>query len=225
MQVAKEPQWYRSEVSSKRKPKERAIKGQVDPALREKHRSIWLSAQIQYRGQGRTQLQKILRNTYYWLLRNDRAWFEANSPERVEKASRISADYWKELDGRISAAVAELAASFLDSEDRLKRITRGMLATELRRRKVINRRIDLTDLLNHLPCTAEILDRIIETPKDFAIRKIILAVKWYAKEKRIPSRDQLMHKAAIGAHRHDPDVQRALDEGIEMLLGNSDIFR
>jgi hypothetical protein len=83
-------------------------------AARNEARRSWLRALKMSRGQGMKLTRSIEPAAYAWLYRNDRAWLEANLPDRLPRSSRtFSHVSWderdRELKTKIQVTVLELA--------------------------------------------------------------------------------------------------------------------
>lgn len=133
------------------------------------YRKEYSKLREQYPGLSRTELGRIDLSTYNWLIRNDREWYESNSPEaKSPKGIRKKIDYSSD-DANILNKAKLLISSWPVYEKNLNKFVRK---SKWRLLELLKIRKNDEFLKTYYPNTVKFLKENIETADDFYKRKI-----------------------------------------------------
>jgi hypothetical protein len=161
-------------------------------AARAKYRAKWLSVRKNHPRAGRRRLQTLAYYTWWWLSKNDREWLESNSPRSRTPPPPPSRPDWKKVDREVSAEVESAVLQMMKAGGKPARISKAAVIA------VVGRRGWLEGGLSKLPRTAKILEKYLETPEDFAIRRLIWTAEQFRAARIIPTRPQLIERSGLG---------------------------
>jgi hypothetical protein len=193
----------------------RSLNGLASKGLdvRDIHRGRWSKIVAENPKANRTALRGIEPLTYSWLLKNDKQWFEDNSPRRTiyGGGGRWVVD-WSKRDKEHSATVFETAERLLTAPGRPVRVSHTKIARE----------VGIVTLVRvnagKLPLTMRALEEKSETATSFAIRRIRWAADCYRKERIPAKRWQLKLRAGVNnTMACKPTVRAAFDEDTQAL--------
>jgi hypothetical protein len=174
-------------------------------------RSKWFSAIKQNQKITMKALRSKLPREYAWLLRNDSQWLERHKPSpknRIQTKSNID---WRRRDAEHAAAVRVTVSSLKNAPGRPVRVTKTAIG------RAIGAVTLLQQKLHKMPLTAQVLASVVETRKDYAVRRVWWAARCYQQEGIIARIWQLILRANVYRWRKAIQVQSALDAAIEML--------
>jgi hypothetical protein len=98
------------------------------------------------------------------------------------------------------------------------KISISAIGRELGQRRAIHTSLD------KLPSTAKILNDLVETVEDFAIRRVQWALERFHEENLYPKRWQLVHRAALSQKIAEaPQVKAAIDAAMQLNELNSTV--
>jgi hypothetical protein len=155
---------------------------------------------------GRRVLQKSLPGIYAWLAKNDREWLKAHtpiSPSRVPPGPQID---WESKDREIVETVKVSAHRLKHTDGYPARLTLTAIGRDIGHQRTLYHHLD------KLPLTKLALSEVIETPEDFAIRRILWSACRYQEENILPTRKQLANRVHVFRNLAElPRVKEAID--------------
>lgn len=185
---------------------------EVNSAILETYRNHWLKTIRENPGAGRSELRKKAGGEYIWLLRHDREWFEANTPQRMKSLGPPKLTDWEKRDAELAAEARAAAARIMSAPGRPVRASRTAIARDIGVLETIYKRGHL------LPLTIKALAEVAETAESYAIRRIWWAVECYREEKVRPAAGQLQMRAAVRTQMlRKPEVSEAYDKARKSL--------
>lgn len=184
-----------------------------DPDLRERHRKRWSEEVAANPNVGRSELGRMAaRETYCWLLKYDKKWFEDNSPARRRKVGTAVRIDWSQRDESLSAAIPETASKILKAAGRPVRASSTRIATELGILEVLRKKF------TRLPLTAKTLEEVSESQTSFIIRRIRWAADCYRQANVPANRWKLQNRAGVSNRMsRNPVVKAAYEECAQAL--------
>jgi DNA-binding transcriptional MerR regulator len=143
---------------------------------RQLHRQRWLKLMQENPDKGRLQLRRLAGYTATWLCKNDREWWEKNSPGKkfVQASNMVD---WNARDKEILEVVKHTVKDILESSEKPQRISLRLIKTRSGLKS-----FDL--LLDKLPMTREYIHSVIETPMELHRRRIQWAIRKLRDEKK-----------------------------------------
>ncbi len=183
--------------------------------MRTQYRQEWLKILKENSQASRQELMDISNFHYLWFRRNDSDWIEEHLPE-PQKVSRNSDILdWEMIDLEVSREVEKVCNEILSINEFPVRVS----ITEIINRTGYKTWIEKRE--KKLPLTTEIINRFLEEPEDYMIRKVKWAEEEFLKEGRIPTRLQFTIKAVVrNKTSTSAKVQKAIDESLARLKGN-----
>ncbi|MFU0827929.1 MAG: TnsD domain-containing protein [Lachnoclostridium sp.] len=133
------------------------------------HREKWLQIVRENPDKGRLELRRLAKYTCVWLCKNDREWWEKNTPAKKYIQAYSNVD-WETRDKEILQHVKQTVQEILESDEKPQRISLRLIKT-----KSGLKSFDLQ--LDKLPLTKEFTNSVIETPVDLHKRRIQWAVR------------------------------------------------
>jgi hypothetical protein len=193
------------------------------------YRAQWLALVEAAPEKGRTSLQKEAARIYTWLCSNDLDWLIAHQPpskrgeKRKPKKKELTVQNLKakqQLQDEISydaitaEAVKNAAHQILLAPGRPRRVTKTAISSYILKPDLLGKNRDKA------PLTTQALEEVVETPEEFAIRRIRWIMEQYQKEHIIPSRSVFLSKTNFRRHIHLPGVKEAFESAMaELGLG------
>lgn len=174
-------------------------------------RARWKTLRKAYPRATRSELRAREPALWAWLHRHDKDWFTAHQPPRQQHASQRTRVDWEARDRQLFLELIACARDILQNPGRPIRITRAELQRRASKPDLFN-----SSLIGKLPRSARVARRLVESRKQFALRRIQWCVGTYRAEGDLPARWQLVRRAAL---RHDMELKcaDALDAAIEAL--------
>lgn len=136
---------------------------------RQLHREKWLKLMQDNPEKGRVQLRRLAGYTATWLCKNDREWWEQNSPGKKFVQANNMVD-WSARDREILEKVKHTVKELLDCNEKPQRISLRLIKTRSGLKS-----FDLQ--LDKLPLTEEYIHSVIETPMELHRRRIRWAIR------------------------------------------------
>jgi hypothetical protein len=186
-------------------------RSQQSENLREVYRTRWLTLSAANPNLGRSDFMQLEPNAYQWLVRKDKAWFEANlPPKRVSRggAPRVN---WQERDSNLLRAVAAAVGEILTHGGKPKRVT----ILEIGRRSGTPDRL-MRDL-PRLPRTAAYLDVLVEDQDQWHRRLLSWAAEQFRIECSAPPMYKLLRRAGLRANQLSPAVRSEMQQIVDNL--------
>lgn len=190
------------------------LKGKVVAAAWEKKRrscrSKWLSAMKQGQNIALKTLRLKLPREYAWLQQHDAKWLDGNKPQpQRQKLSTISVD-WKRRDAEYAAAVKASAFQLKEASGRPVRVTRTAIGRALGAITLLRRK------LHRMSLTAQVLEGVVETREQFAVRHVWWAAGLYCEEDVLPREWQLVMRASVYSLREILAVKCAVEGAMDL---------
>jgi hypothetical protein len=135
---------------------------------RQYHRKKWLQIVRENPDKGRLELRRLAKYTCVWLCKNDRGWWEKNTPAKKYVQAYSNVD-WETRDKEILQHVKQTVQEILESDEKPQRISLRLIKT-----KSGLKSFDLQ--LDKLPLTKSFINSVIETPMDLHKRRIQWAI-------------------------------------------------
>jgi hypothetical protein len=179
---------------------------------RSQYRADWLAVRKAHPKATRKRLIGIASFLYLWLRKNDSEWIEKHLPPITKPNRRIKRIDWKNEDRKLAAALKAAAQRIKSLPGRPVRASITAIAREIGHRAWIERRLD------DLPLTAKSIQSHVESLEAYSIRKVIWAEQSFCHSGLLPTRRQLMIRAAIRNKTGSTHtVQTAINAAIERL--------
>ncbi len=157
----------------------------------------------------RSRLVKLMKSTYYWLLKNDRAWLEDHSqlmqPHGGPGGFRLPPEDWVQRDIQLASEIKTAAQRLRDLPTRPIRISRSTLSGDIHQRKL------LYNQLAKLPLTARVLDEVVETHEEAGIRRLWWVAGNSLRNHFHVTRYELIIQAGVYHLRRQPVIQERID--------------
>jgi hypothetical protein len=172
----------------------------------EARRKEWAAVILANPKATRKELLKVAYYLYLWLRRNDREWFDANSPPVGDRRSPGRVVNWAEHDPELAIAIKAAVQHIKSLPGRPVRASKAAVMRK------IGYQIWIENRLDKLPLTAKALTESLESLEAYMIRKVKWATEFFIQEGRYPTRLQLVVKAAVrNAAGQSPSVQNAIE--------------
>jgi hypothetical protein len=179
-------------------------------AARDKYRATWLSVRKKYPKAGRRRLQAAAYHTWWWLSKNDREWLESNSPEARTSPPPPPRPDWKKVDREVCAQVESAALQIMNADGKPIRISKAAIIA------IVGHRGWIETGLSKLPRTAKVLEKYLESPEEFAIRRLIWTANQFRAARRVPTRPQLIRRADL--ENRKASRSKAVQQKVDSLL-------
>ena len=182
-------------------------RSQIDPVMRQRHRTAWSEAMTADASVGTTMLRKREPAAYNWLRKYDSAWFAEYSPQAQGQSPRRPGIDYAARDLELASLVADAAQELRDREPP-KRISCHAISAILGRAELLS-----PPRLAQLPHTCAALTVAEESLADVAVRRVWFATKRFHREGLEPMRPQLERAAQCyrPSQRALIEVQTAID--------------
>jgi hypothetical protein len=175
------------------------------------YRSQWLSAIRHGREITLKALRRKFPREYAWLLHNDSEWLEGHKPHLKERNPPTSSVDWKRRDAEYAAAVRAAASRLKEAPSRPVQVTRTAIGRALGAITLLRQK------LHNLPLTAQVLDSVVETREQFAVRRVWWAADLFCQEGVLPRVWQLVMRANVYTLREALAVKCALEKAMNTL--------
>lgn len=178
----------------------------------EECRRKWMNALVEYQNMGVKFLRSKFPNIYRWLYRHDLAWLKTHLPPKKQKSRSYSSRIdWQERDKYLAEQV-ELSARRLK-----ERVGRPVQTTISAIGKDIGQLALIQQHISRLPKTSRLLEDVVETREEFAIRRIQWTTKKYQEEQCAPSRWQFIKDSGIERLASLPQIKEAISTSLHKL--------
>jgi hypothetical protein len=199
------------------KPLARAtqLKGNAVSVAREKkrceYRSKWVSAMKPGWDITLKALRRKLPREYAWLRQNDSEWLGRHKP-RPERHKQLTTGVdWKRRDAEYAASVRAAASRLKDAPGRPARVTRTAIGRALGAITLLRQK------LHKMPMTEQVLEGVIETREQYAVRRVWWTADLYCREGILPREWQLVMRANVYSLRGNPALVGAVEDAISIL--------
>lgn len=188
----------------------RRIKPIDTESKRTRLRDQWLEI---FRSQGNVILRALpmpLKRVGYWLSQNDREWYRHNTP--IAYRPRGHAKDWNAIDAATEERLREMEGELIGLRvNRTRRVAPRTILNEIRPRLDIK-----WHTLPRMPRTKAFLEKLAESPREFARRRIVEVVR--AATAPIRWRSTLAAEAGAGSSsQRDPVVRIWVNQAFEFL--------
>lgn len=150
--------------------------------IRQKHREHWQNIISTNTDLSITQLMRKFRITYEWLQKYDQEWLREHKPP-----SQLYAD-WEARDNEYLQSAKKVVSSLLCDPYPI-RLSMSTIYGEMGLSYYLD--------FKKLPHTREYLESVVESPEDYAIRRLKWAAQQFIDEGIVPSKYQLLKRAKI----------------------------
>ncbi|MEG6612509.1 TnsD family transposase [Pseudoclostridium thermosuccinogenes] len=174
---------------------------------RQYHREKWLQILRENPDKGRLELRRLGKYTCTWLCRNDREWWEKNTPAKKFVQAYSNVD-WETRDKEILQHVKQTVHEILESDERPQRISLRLIKTRSGLKS-----FDLQ--LDKLPLTKSFINSVIETPMDLHKRRIQWAIEKLNKEGKALTISNITVMTGVGNKYRKlviEEIKKALEE-------------
>lgn len=167
-------------------------------------RQRWIAALVDQPEAGVNQLRKQCGSTFNWLYRHDREWLTQHKPQArpVHAPERVD---WDRRDIVIAIACLQAALQIVQTSDKPTRLTHTAVTRKAGHDAIIRQR------WTRLAHTIFVLERLVESRQDFALRRIEWAAAEFGRAGITPKRWQLIRRSGTDRVKHWPAIQLALD--------------
>jgi hypothetical protein len=179
------------------------------------YRSIWLKTIQANKDIKKTDLQRKQTAIYSWLYRNDREWFELNSPKLKKGYFKGHHVDWEARDNEIEKLVINAAIEICEINGKPVRITKKGIGKHIGKLHYLQKE----EYSDRLPKTREILQSVLETHEQFQIRKIKWAAMQLKKNGQEVVRWRILHLTGLGVNISQA-VSNAIDYEVGFFCGN-----
>jgi hypothetical protein len=192
--------------------RQRAVKRVPPATVIEEKRRAWLQLRDQHPHAGISELHQLASALYTWLYRNDRQWFNVNSPARrrfVPKNDRVD---WNARDAELVSQVTSTAVRIKNHPGRPRRVTLRSIGLALGIQTQLQMRKD------KLPRTKAALKVHVESTEQVVLRRIQWTVETLKIRCTRATRSEIMSVAGIGSTAlRIPSVRQAIIAAKEYL--------
>jgi hypothetical protein len=185
----------------------------VEHESEDTHRKVWLELQQGNPTISKTGLRQQVPDTYAWLYRNDRLWLNTNSPARKSAPARMRRVDWNKRDRGVLNA-AKQAAHKIYRLTPLVRVTIGRIGKSIRQKSLLEKH------LNKLPLTCSYLVGVVESVRDFQIRRIRWAVSILKRQNELVKTWQVLKLAGLDRARSE-DITDVIAEEIRLTTSQA----
>jgi hypothetical protein len=179
------------------------------------NREEWLSVRKKHPRALRTDFQhEIAPRLYQWLKKYDGDWLSERCPPPYRRVGSARQVDWKKRDIELSQKVRASAKRLKVIKGRPLRISKQAIGRELD---------ELTSITNKgswikLPLTMSALAEVVETPLEFAVRRVQWAADCFRDEGIVPAPSTLGLRAVIKHHLWShPEVKAAFQTALQSL--------
>lgn len=174
-------------------------------------RSKWLSVLKQRQEITMKALRGKLPREYAWLLEHDYDWLKGHKPSPHRRSLSTTSVDWKKRDTEYAVAVKAAASRLKNISGRPVQVTRTAIGRDVGAITLLRQK------LHKMPLTAAMLDSVVETREQYALRRIWWAANKFYQENLLPSKWKLISKANVYRLLAAPDIMRAIKDALDML--------
>lgn len=176
---------------------------------RKRYRKLWLD--VTRTDEGVNAAREKAPGAYAWLYRHDRKWLNAHKPTPRRVTSRPSRIDWHARDRKIAADISASVERLKAASGRPKQITVTAVGREMGLIHLLQQHLD------KLPLTKRVLDELVESRLDYALRRVQWVERHYREADVHPKRWQYERRAGIARIAHWNVVAAAVDAALERL--------
>lgn len=143
----------------------------IDEVSKILRRECWLKLCANHPCSGVNNLRKQDSATYKWLYRYDKEWLQTHRPQHKHRVATTSKVDWNNRDDFIASRIPAIAEKIKIKVGRPVRITANAIGKELGSNALFNKK------MAQLPRTKEVIEALVESREDFAIRRLRVAAK------------------------------------------------
>lgn len=159
------------------------------------YHKIWIDLVDNNPGKSKTELSKLNKSVYDWLLKNDREWLDKNSPSKRIPIKKNDIIDWKKRDDEILEMIKKSFKVDLNSNEKPKKITLNYISI------LINRPLGSYISSGKMPKVEKYINLITDSRESFIKKKIIWAINlYYNNEKEMPSPYYIMQFLGINTY-------------------------
>jgi hypothetical protein len=156
-------------------------------------------------------LRRKLPREYAWLRRNDSEWLKGHKPPPQRRNQPTTGVDWKRRDAEYAAAVRAAASRLKEAPGRPVQMTRTAI------RRALGAITLLRQKLHNMPLTVQVLEGVVETREQYAVRRVWWVAGLYLQEHVLPREWQLVTRANVYSLRHNSAVKCAVEGAMNML--------
>ncbi|OAB35647.1 hypothetical protein PMSD_12915 [Paenibacillus macquariensis subsp. defensor] len=157
------------------------IKANAGDVIKEKYRLAWRDLLNMCSGEKIVNIRSKRPEVYRWLYSNDREWLLQYNLERKTKAGTVvSRVNWEERDSTLALEVERVCSEIITNRISTIRITTNEIGRRLHVLPL------LTNRLQRLPKTQEILEKVNESVGEFQVRRIKNSIRLLYKREGVP---------------------------------------
>ncbi len=151
---------------------EGVVRCNKDDETIQRHREEWLYLTSHYPDCSITKFKELNQALYAWLYRNDKKWLNSNSPvnHKGNNSTQNRVD-WERRDNEILGLVQTTVELLITSKAKPEQITISKIGKKIGRLSLLEKHLD------KLPQTNNYLAQVIETRRDYHIRRIQWAIE------------------------------------------------
>ena len=169
-------------------------------------RQKWLCLRQSNPGFGTNEIRCLSPALFTWLYRHDRKWLQSNQPQSRQARPRRSRVDWAERDEEIAGMVATAALRIKNNSGKLLQVTTTAIGRAIGRQSLLEKNLD------KLPYTSMIIQSLVESSEDFAVRRITQIAACLRLQVGLFERWQLVKAAGLRpATEKLPKIQAALN--------------
>jgi hypothetical protein len=174
-----------------------------------RNRQKWLKLRNRFPGESRSELRKRAPRVGYYLSKHDTNWYNENSPEKGKKWKKEKNKEWKKCDSKTLADMKKHVEKIMN-EDPPVRVTLNRLSIRLGQPNTLRSRLQR----GKLPNTERFAGRVVESRKDYALRRLRNAVSHYALAGELPAFRDFTDKAYMD-YRSYPELALSAYSALE----------
>lgn len=129
-------------------------------------RDRWLRLCADHPNIGVKALRQLDQADYTWLFRHDKTWLQTHLPHHKQKSSSVAKVNWDERDNVMASKIQAVVEQIKAQEGKPVRITMGIIGRRLAATTIFEKKLD------RLPRTKSIINSVVESKDDFAIRRL-----------------------------------------------------
>jgi hypothetical protein len=190
------------------KPSGNSYREKVFEKKRNEYRKEWLKLRDSNSHLSRTELKELDIRVSSWLIRNDGAWFDSNSPKKKSLYRKDLKQDWKRRDEELLKTIKGIVLNWNDI-DKPVRITRKKIFD------LVGNRYPFYNRLNKLKKSKAYIESVAESVEDFQIRKVKWAINTLREEDKLVTENRVLRKIyLLGKDNVSERVMNAIKEGI-----------
>lgn len=185
--------------------------------IKVEHRDQWIQVVNRSRGAGVTAIRSAIPATYMWLYRHDRAWLGTHTPphQDARRDAFVRVD-WHQRDTMIAQSLRQAATRLRNTPGRPIWLTRTAIARHSGYLASLEKHSD------KLPETCVLLQLLVETREEFALRRVWWAVAFLRRKREQPEYWDLIERSGTARVKGQPRVAATLQVGLSTWRATTD---